>query len=55
MRDYPVEKWMRDAKQLSLCVMTASQADQLAAALELGRPLDPGQILPTAETQPTFV
>ena len=55
MRDYPVEKWMRDAKQLSLCVMTSSQADQLAAAIELGRPLDPGQILPTAETQPTFV
>jgi alkylation response protein AidB-like acyl-CoA dehydrogenase len=54
MRDYPVEKWMRDAKQLSLCVMTASQADQLAAAVELGRPLDPGQILPTAETQPCF-
>lgn len=55
IRDYPVEKWMRDAKQLQLCVMTSSQADQLAAAVELGRPLDPGQLLPTAETQPTFV
>lgn len=55
MRDYPVEKWMRDAKQLSLCVMTASQADQLAAAVTLDRPLDPGQILPNAETQPCFI
>jgi len=55
MRDYPVEKWMRDAKQLQLCVMTASQADQLAAACELEIPLDLGQILPTAETQPCFV
>jgi alkylation response protein AidB-like acyl-CoA dehydrogenase len=55
IRDYPVEKWMRDAKQLQLCVMTSSQADALAAAVTLGVPLDVGQILPTAETQPTFV
>ena len=41
MRDYPVEKLMRDAKQLQLCGMTAEHADQLAAALELGRPVDP--------------
>jgi alkylation response protein AidB-like acyl-CoA dehydrogenase len=55
MRDYPVEKLMRDAKQLQLCGMTAEQADQLAAAVELGRPLDPGAILPSAETQNAFV
>jgi len=55
MRDYPVEKLMRDAKQLQLCGMTAEQADQLAAAIELGRPLDPGAILPSAETQNAFV
>jgi len=55
MRDYPVEKLMRDAKQLQLCGMTAEQADQLAAAVELGRPLDPGAILPSAETQSAFV
>jgi acyl-CoA dehydrogenase len=55
MRDYPVEKLMRDAKQLQLCGMTAEQADQLAAAIELGRPLDPGAILPSAETQSAFV
>jgi alkylation response protein AidB-like acyl-CoA dehydrogenase len=47
MRDYPVEKLMRDAKQLQLCGMTAEQADQLAAAIELGRP--------SAETQSAFV
>jgi acyl-CoA dehydrogenase len=55
MRDYPVEKLMRDAKQLQLCGMTAEQADQLAATLELGRALDPGAILPSAETQNAFV
>ncbi len=55
MRDYPVEKLMRDAKQLQLCAMTAEQADQLAAAAELGRPLDPGWVLPSAETQNAFV
>jgi len=55
IRDYPVEKWMRDAKQLQLCVMTSSQADQLAAAVELGLPIDLGAVLPTAETQPAFV
>jgi len=55
MRDYPVEKFMRDAKQLQLCAMTAEQADQLAAAVELDRPLDPGLVLPSAETQNAFV
>ena len=55
MRDYPVEKLMRDAKQLQLCGMTAEHADQLAAALELDLPLDPGNILPSAESQNAFV
>jgi alkylation response protein AidB-like acyl-CoA dehydrogenase len=55
MRDYPVEKFMRDAKQLQLCVMTAEQADQLAAAIELGAPLALGAILPTPESQNTLV
>jgi acyl-CoA dehydrogenase len=55
MRDYPVEKLMRDAKQLQLCGMTAEQADQLAATIELGKALDPGNILPSAETQNAFV
>lgn len=55
MRDYAVEKLMRDAKQLQLCGVTAEHADQLAAALALGLPLDPGLVLPTPETQNSFV
>ena len=55
MRDYPVEKLMRDAKQLGLCGMTAEHADQLAAAVTLGVPIDPGLVLPTPETQNAFV
>jgi alkylation response protein AidB-like acyl-CoA dehydrogenase len=55
MRDYPVEKMMRDAKQLQLCGLTAEHADQLAAAIELGRPLDPAVILPSADSQNAFV
>ncbi|MCW5818248.1 MAG: hypothetical protein KIT84_45035 [Labilithrix sp.] len=55
MRDYAVEKLMRDAKQIGLCGMTAEHADQLAAAIALGAPLDPGLVLPTPETQNAFV
>ena len=55
MRDYAVEKLMRDAKQLQLCAMTAEHADQLAASIELGRPIDPGAVLPSAESQNVFV
>lgn len=55
MRDYPVEKFMRDAKQIGLCGMTAEHADQLAGAVALGVPIDPGLVLPTPETQNAFV
>jgi acyl-CoA dehydrogenase len=55
MRDYPVEKLMRDAKQLQLCVLTASHADQLAAAIELKGVVDPGDVLPSAESQSVFI
>lgn len=55
MRDYAVEKLMRDAKQLQLCGLTSEHADQLAAAAELGIPIDPALVLPTAETQNAFV
>jgi alkylation response protein AidB-like acyl-CoA dehydrogenase len=55
MRDYPVEKWMRDAKQLQLCAMTAEHADQLAALIALGRPIDPALVLPGPESQNVFV
>ncbi|MBS2016435.1 MAG: acyl-CoA dehydrogenase family protein [Deltaproteobacteria bacterium] len=55
IRDYLVEKLMRDAKQLGLCAMTAEHADQLAGIVTLGLPIDPGVVLPTAETQSAFV
>jgi len=55
MRDYPVEKWMRDAKQLQLCAMTAEHADQLAAAVALGQTLSPGLVLPGPESQNVFI
>jgi alkylation response protein AidB-like acyl-CoA dehydrogenase len=55
MRDYPVEKWMRDAKQLQLCAMTAEHADQLAALIALDRPIDPALVLPSAESQNVFL
>ena len=55
MRDFPVEKLMRDAKQLQLCGMTAEQADQLVALIELDQPIEPGAVLPSAESQNAFV
>jgi len=55
MRDYPVEKMMRDAKQLQLCGLTSEHADQLAAAVELGCTLDPALVLPSADSQNAFV
>ena len=55
MRDYPVEKFMRDAKQLQLCGMTAEHADQLAAILALGSTLDPALVLPGPESQNVFL
>lgn len=54
IRDYLVEKLMRDAKQLALCVQTAEQADQVFGAIELGAPLDPALVLPTPDTQAVF-
>jgi alkylation response protein AidB-like acyl-CoA dehydrogenase len=55
MRDYPVEKLMRDAKQLGLIGLTPAHADQLAAAIELGAPVDLARVLPTAESQSVFL
>ena len=54
MRDYPVEKYMRDAKQLSLYGMPAACAEQLAAAIELGRAPDLALVLPFADSQSAF-
>ncbi|HSQ64926.1 MAG TPA: acyl-CoA dehydrogenase family protein [Polyangiaceae bacterium] len=55
MRDYPVEKYMRDAKQLALCGLPSACAEQLAAAIELGREPDLGLVLPWPESQSAFV
>lgn len=55
MRDYLVEKLMRDAKQIGLCALTAEHADQLAAAVELELPTNLALVLPTPETQNAFV
>lgn len=54
IRDLIAEKLMRDAKQLALCCPTAEQLDQIAAAIDLGLPLDPALVLPTPETQAIF-
>jgi alkylation response protein AidB-like acyl-CoA dehydrogenase len=54
IRDLVAEKLMRDAKQLALCAATAEQLDQIAAAVDLGGPLDPALVLPTPDTQAIF-
>lgn len=54
IRDYPVEKLMRDAKQLALCMQTPEQADQVFGAVTLSAHLDPALVLPTPETQAVF-
>lgn len=54
IRDLVAEKLMRDAKQLALCSPTAEQLDQIAAAVDLGAPLDPALVLPTPDTQAIF-
>ena len=55
MRDYAVEKYMRDAKQISLIGMPAACADQLATAIELGRKPDLSLVLPWPDSQSAFV
>ena len=54
IRDLVAEKLMRDAKQLALSCSTSEQLDQLAAAIELGAPLDPALVLPTPDAQAIF-
>ncbi|GAC1355097.1 MAG: acyl-CoA dehydrogenase family protein [Polyangiales bacterium] len=54
VRDFLAEKLFRDAKQLALCAPSATTADQLFAAIELGAPLDAALVLPTPDLQPIF-
>lgn len=51
MRDYPVEKLLRDAKTLELCTLSPEHAAQLAAACELEIPPDPALVLPSPSSQ----
>jgi alkylation response protein AidB-like acyl-CoA dehydrogenase len=55
MRDYAVEKYMRDAKQLALCGLPTACADQLATAIELDRDPDLALVLPWADSQSAFI
>jgi acyl-CoA dehydrogenase len=55
VRDYLVEKLMRDAKQLALSAPSATTSDLRFATLALGAPLDPALVLPVPEIQPIFV
>lgn len=54
VRDYIVEKYMRDSKQLALCAPSTTTNDQLFAALALGAALDPALVLPVPDIQPIF-
>ncbi len=55
MRDYPIEKLLRDARQLTLMAPSLAVLDALAADRELGRPLDPAALLPTPDIQPILL
>lgn len=55
IRDYPVEKCLRDARQLTLMAPSTASLDSILADLELGRAFDPATFLPTSDIQPIFV
>ncbi|MFO0678989.1 MAG: acyl-CoA dehydrogenase family protein [Polyangiaceae bacterium] len=55
IRDYAVEKYMRDAKQIQVTGLGRGHAEQLLAALELDVPVDPTLVLPYADNQNVFV
>ena len=52
VRDYPVEKWLRDTKALALFAPPSEVAELALAGVELGQPVDPG--LPSTGLQPFF-
>ena len=54
IRELIAEKLMRDAKQMALCGLTAEQADQIAAAIDVGAPLNAETVLPTPDAQAVF-
>jgi acyl-CoA dehydrogenase len=52
VRDYPVEKWLRDTKALALFAPPTEVADLALAGAELGEPV--GRGLPSSAIQPFF-
>lgn len=55
IRDFPIEKLMRDAKQIGLVGWSAATADQVLAAEELGQKADLAAALPTPDVQAVAV
>ena len=54
VRDFPIEKLFRDARQLSLMGTSVATLDQWAAAEELGRGADATTWLPIGDIQPVY-
>ena len=52
VKDYPVEKWLRDTKTLALFQPTSEIANLSIASAELGHAVGTG--LPSAAIQPFF-
>jgi alkylation response protein AidB-like acyl-CoA dehydrogenase len=52
VKDYPVEKWLRDTKALALFAPPSEVAELALAGVELGEPVSPG--LPSSAIQPFF-
>jgi alkylation response protein AidB-like acyl-CoA dehydrogenase len=52
VKDYPVEKWLRDTKALALFAPPSEVADLALAGVELGEPVATG--LPSSAIQPFF-
>jgi alkylation response protein AidB-like acyl-CoA dehydrogenase len=52
VKDYPVEKWLRDVKALALFAPSSELADMALAGAELGTPVATG--LPSTAIQPFF-
>jgi alkylation response protein AidB-like acyl-CoA dehydrogenase len=52
VKDYPVEKWLRDTKTLALFAPPSEVAELALAGVELGTPVSTG--LPSTAIQPFF-
>lgn len=51
IRDFPVEKWLRETKALALCGVPSTWAKEIIAAVELGTPIAP----PSTWLQPFYL